>query len=89
MKTAYSSSFIRNLKRLRGQPVFAKIGTLAFEIVPAAADLSAIANLKRLRGHNGAYRIRIGDYRVGLTFNGETVTFRRALHRKDIYRYFP
>lgn len=89
MKTAYSSSFVRDLKRLRGQPVFAKIETLAFETAPAAADLSAIANLKRLRGNDGAYRIRIGDYRVGLTFDGETVTFRRALHRKDIYRYFP
>lgn len=89
MKTAYSGSFIKDLKRLRGQPAFGRINTLVFETIPAAADLGAVINLKKLQGHGNAYRIRVGDYRIGLTFDGEAVTFRRVLHRKDIYRYFP
>ncbi|MGH2412635.1 MAG: type II toxin-antitoxin system RelE family toxin, partial [Microcystaceae cyanobacterium] len=36
-----------------------------------------------------AYRIRLGDYRIGLFIEGKTVTFARVLHRKEIYRYFP
>jgi mRNA interferase RelE/StbE len=35
------------------------------------------------------YRIRLGDYRVGLKIENNTVCFVRFLHRKDIYRYFP
>jgi len=31
----------------------------------------------------------VGDYRVGVIFEEETVTFCRVLHRKEIYRYFP
>jgi mRNA-degrading endonuclease RelE of RelBE toxin-antitoxin system len=48
-----------------------------------------IGNLKKLKGDENAYRIRIGDYRLGIFFDGETVIFARVLHRKDIYRYFP
>ncbi len=47
------------------------------------------AALKKLKGFDGAYRIRIGDYRVGLFIVQETITFARVLHRKEIYRYFP
>ncbi|NPA92437.1 MAG: type II toxin-antitoxin system RelE/ParE family toxin, partial [Chloroflexi bacterium] len=35
------------------------------------------------------YRIRLGDYRLGLEIEGDTVVFVRFLHRRDIYRYFP
>ncbi|MCC5620529.1 type II toxin-antitoxin system RelE/ParE family toxin [Nostoc sp. CHAB 5715] len=33
--------------------------------------------------------MRVGDYRIGFTVAGDTITFVRVLHRKDIYRYFP
>jgi len=89
VKTAYASSFVKDLKQLRGQPMFKRIQTLAFETVALTTDLNTLANLKKLQGHTNAYRIRMGDYRIGLTSDGETVTFKRVLHRKDIYRYFP
>jgi mRNA-degrading endonuclease RelE of RelBE toxin-antitoxin system len=31
----------------------------------------------------------IGDYRLGVIFDGEILIFERVLHRKEIYRYFP
>ena len=46
-------------------------------------------NLRKLRGSDRYYRIRVGEYRVGLSVEGDTVTFVRFLHRKDVYRYFP
>jgi mRNA interferase RelE/StbE len=50
----------------------------------------SIHNLKKLRAASGSYyRIRIGEYRIGLIFSGGIVTFVRCLHRKEIYRYFP
>jgi mRNA-degrading endonuclease RelE of RelBE toxin-antitoxin system len=42
-----------------------------------------------LVGFTTAYRIRIGDYRIGIFFKEDTVIFARILHRKDIYKLFP
>ena len=59
------------------------------ELVEQAQHLGQVANLKKLRGGGNYYRIRVGDYRIGLIVEGDAVTFVRFLHRKDIYRYFP
>ena len=52
-------------------------------------SLAGVSNLKKLKGHKNAYRVRLGDYRIGLLLDGNTVTFARLLHRKDIYNIFP
>jgi mRNA interferase RelE/StbE len=31
----------------------------------------------------------VGDYRIGISVEGDEVEFVRCLHRRDIYRYFP
>ena len=51
--------------------------------------MPAIVNLKKLKGFKTAYRIRIGDYRIGVFIDGDIVEFARVVHRKDIYRLFP
>jgi len=55
----------------------------------AADGLLDIPNTKKLKGHKSAYRIRIGDYRIGVFADKDTVTFARVVNRKDIYRVFP
>jgi mRNA interferase RelE/StbE len=51
--------------------------------------LEELNNIKKLKAKGDYYRIRVGDYRIGLTANEEVITFVRVLHRKEIYRYFP
>ncbi len=48
-----------------------------------------IKNVKKLKGSSKAYRIRIGDYRLGFFLENDTVILSRILNRKEIYRYFP
>ena len=57
--------------------------------VEAAKDILEIQNIKKLKGHRFFYRIRIGQYRVGLKIEKGTVSFAAFDHRKDIYKYFP
>ncbi|WP_292802821.1 type II toxin-antitoxin system RelE/ParE family toxin [Nostoc sp. NMS7] len=57
--------------------------------MPQIANFEEITNIKKLQGYDDIYRIRIGDYRIGIIFDGETLIFQRVLHCKDIYRYFP
>jgi mRNA interferase RelE/StbE len=54
-----------------------------------AQDLREIEDLKKLSYRDRYYRIRIGDYRIGLTLEDDIIVFVRFLHRKDLYRYFP
>lgn len=70
----------KNLARLIEEVILA---------VKAAPILSEVRNLKKLSGHKNAYRIRIGDFRIGIYVNENTVEFSRFLHRREVYRYFP
>ncbi len=89
MKTAYKKSFAKDLKRLsKNQKLLDLIKEIILE-VETADMITDIDNLKKLRAEGKYYRIRSGDYRIGLIIEDETVTFVRALHRSEIYRYFP
>ena len=59
------------------------------ERVEQAEQLQDIGQFKKLKGGENYYRIRVGEYRIGLTVAGAVVTFVRCLSRKEIYRYFP
>ena len=50
---------------------------------------SQLENCKKLTGFKTAYRIRMGQYRIGFYYENKTVELVRILHRKEIYRYFP
>ena len=58
-------------------------------LIRNAKTRTEIRNLKKLKGSHNFYRIKLGDYRLGIIINGEEVEFVRLLHRKDIYKYFP
>lgn len=88
MKTAFRSSFARDLKQIKDRQVREKIAEV-IEEVENAESLQQIGGLKKLSGANQFYRIRIGDYRIGLSIDSERVEFVRCLHRRDVYRYFP
>ena len=89
MRTLYLPSFIKDLKSLRGLPVYDRVKSVAFDEVPQCRHLNEISNFPKLRKSANAYRIRVGDYRIGVLQKGETLVFARVLHRKDLYRYFP
>ncbi len=88
MRTAFRRSFERDLRRLRDETLRRRIRE-AIEQVEAAETLQDVPNLRQITGFKGFYRIRIGDYRLGIAVEREEVEFVRCLHRRDIYRYFP
>ena len=57
--------------------------------VENAKTLADVPQVKKLSGFKSAFRIRIGDYRIGIFVDGDLVQFARVVHRKDIYRVFP
>jgi mRNA interferase RelE/StbE len=89
VKATFRKSFKRDLKKLKKNRQI--LGCIRQKIteVEAADGLQEIASLKKLSGGGNYYRIRVGDYRIGITGHPDQVVFVRCLHRRDIYRYFP
>lgn len=48
-----------------------------------------LKNVKQITSSEKYYRIRLGDYRIGIKFENDIVVFVRFLNRREIYRYFP
>jgi mRNA interferase RelE/StbE len=88
MKTAFRKSFLRDLRKIKSDDLLDAIREVIVQ-VEAAAELQQIANLKKMSSSTGFYRIRIGDYRIGIAVEGDRVEFVRCLNRRDLYRYFP
>lgn len=88
MKVEFLAKFSKDLDRLTLQEVKDDVLT-TIENVEQARKIADIQNLKKLKGSKIAYRIRIGDYRIGLFIEHNTVEFARVVHRKDIYKLFP
>ena len=88
MKTEFKSSFVKDLRGIKSRKIHERVKAL-IELVESVEDLSAITDLKKLHGAGTYFRVRVGEYRVGLTVQADLVTFVRCLNRKEIYRFFP
>jgi mRNA interferase RelE/StbE len=86
MKAIYLESFERDIRKLKKRKIKSELLEL-IDYIKESGNLTEIKNLKKIKGEKKFYRIRFGDYRLGIKIEGETVTFIRFLHRKDIYRY--
>lgn len=62
---------------------------LLIEELEKATALSEITNCKKLTGFKNAYRIRLGEYRIGFFGDKTSIDLVRVLPRKEMYRYFP
>lgn len=88
MNVIFKTSFLKDLQKIKDHSLGTRVKEV-IETVEKASTLQEITNLKQLKGATGYYRIRLGDYRIGLRVEGETITLVRFLHRKEAYRYFP
>ena len=76
------------MKKIRDPSLLRRVRT-TIERIEAAETLNEVPNLRTISGAGGLYRVRVGDYRIGLAVEEDVVEFVRCLHRRDIYRYFP
>lgn len=88
MKVRFDKTFERDLGKLNDLRLkSAVVGVI--EQVEKSESLLTVRNLKQLRGFKNCFRIRIGDYRIGIYSDGRQVDFIRFGHRRDFYRFFP
>ena len=88
MKVEFKSSFLRDLKSIKDKSTLVRIRE-TIESVENADSSQDIDSLKKLQGKGDYYRIRVGEYRLGLIIEDDAVVFVRCLNRRDVYKYFP
>jgi len=88
MKAVFLNSFKKDLKKIKGKTLKLKIKNCIINL-EYISNLKDIKNCKKLSGSYNAYRIRIGDYRLGFYLDDNTIFLVRFLKRSDIYRVFP
>ncbi|MBK9565981.1 MAG: type II toxin-antitoxin system RelE/ParE family toxin [Saprospiraceae bacterium] len=88
MKTEFKASFLKCIHKIADNNLKAKI-IECIQNVELSDNIKQINDLKKLKGHKSFYRIKLGDYRIGVKIDSEVVVFVTVAHRKDIYKLFP
>jgi len=87
MKVIADKSFQKDISKLDTASK-KQISKLVIQLIQAKS-ITQIPNFKKIKGFKNAFRIRLGNYRIGVRLNESTLVLVRILHRKDIYKYFP
>ncbi|PIQ49718.1 MAG: plasmid stabilization protein [Cytophagales bacterium CG12_big_fil_rev_8_21_14_0_65_40_12] len=88
MKIVYLKKFSKDLDKI-ANPKQLKIILDLIRLIENAENIQQIPSIKKLSGFTDAYRIRVGDFRIGVFLGDDTIEFARIAHRKDIYKLFP
>lgn len=88
MEVAYLRTFAQDLKRIN-EPALLRRVEQAINEVKAARSLREVRNVKKLEGEANAFRIRVGDHRIGFYLIDGRILLAHVANRRDIYRSFP
>ena len=88
MRTSFRGSFGRDLKKIRDRRILDRVKDAILGVENADGHHEIVA-IKKIAGDDHSFRIRIGEYRIGLLIDGDRAEFVRCLHRRDMYRFFP
>ncbi len=72
MRVTFRKRFERDLRKIRDQSLRQRVQE-TIERIEAAETSQAIPNLEPLSDASGYGRIRIGEYRIGIAFEGDEI----------------
>lgn len=88
MRVEVQKLFERDIFNIRDRNLAQRVNKIIAEL-EACKAISEIRHLKKMHSKGNYYRIRIGDYRLGLKLDRGALILLRFMHRKEIYKYFP
>ena len=88
MIVEYSRIFLKDIQKINDKNTKQDLLD-AISNFKNAENILEVANVKKLKGHSEAYRLRIGQYRLGFYYDTETIVLQRFVKREDIYKLFP
>lgn len=64
MKILYERDFLKDVKSIKDKRVKQRLDNL-IDNFKVATEIQQISSVKKMAGYRNAYRMRIGDYRLG------------------------
>lgn len=89
MDILYGKRFSKDIETIRDNQIIKAHLLKTIEEIKQTQIFAQIRSVKKIKGYSEYYRIKIGDYRLGLKKVENRVELLRFMHRKDIYRRFP
>ncbi len=88
-KVEYKKRFLKELSKLPWN-IQSQVEKMVFEDLICKNPFD-LGYLEQMKGYFEKYKIRIGQYRIGVTLDKQKkiIICNRIAHRKDIYRLFP
>jgi len=88
-KVEYTKRFLKDLAALPPE-IQNRVEPIVFEEIESENPF-ALGYIEKMTGYTDTYKIRVGDYRIGIAIDKQTKTLicQRIAHRREIYRIFP
>jgi mRNA interferase RelE/StbE len=88
-RVEYTKRFLKDLASLP-RDVQQRVEMIVFQELNSTNPFE-LGYLEKMTGYTSKYKIRVGDYRIGITMDKQTqaIICQRIAHRRDIYRVFP
>jgi mRNA interferase RelE/StbE len=88
-KIEYTKRFLKELADLPLE-IQARVEPIIFEELESENPF-ALGYLEKMKGYADKYKIRVGDYRIGMTVDkkAQTLICQKIAHRREIYKIFP
>ncbi len=89
MKVLYTKKFNKDIDQITNDIKLKKNLLEFISRIKQANALTDLESVRKIQGYDKYYRIRVGDFRLGIKITDDGIEMLRFLHRKDIYRRFP
>ena len=88
-KVEYTKQFLKELVSLP-KKTQSRIESIVFDELESENPFE-LGYLNKMKGYQDKYKVRVGDYRVGITIDKkqQTIICQRVAHRREIYKIFP
>ena len=81
------NSYLRSIKKIKDKELLIDLN-FAVENIETSINLTDVKNIKKMSDYNNFFRIKIGDYRLGIVNENNIIYLVQFEHRKDIYKKF-
>lgn len=88
MNIVFNKKFLKELNEIQKKEREI-IENFVFNELSNYSSIQEVGKIEKLKGYDKYYKVRFGNYRIGLKFESNILTLERVLHRKEIYKFFP
>ena len=89
MKLLYAKRFSKDINSIQNDAEIKKNLRELIDKIKRIGSLVELNGVRKIEGYPNYYRIKLGEYRLGVKLEKSELELIRFLHRKDIYRRFP